>query len=129
MTNIRTSKTIKGASKSNTQASEGSTMNLVTIGLSTFRTQFGYVEIVKVVRENTNGYPFLTFIDAANEAENVYFSKKAAERVSAGVVVDAQFFSRNEFKFAETTNNQGESRWKIVGKGDSMRLDLDEFED
>ena len=97
--------------------------------MSTFRKLFGYTEIVKVVRENANGYPFITFLTDKNVAENIYFSIKASERVSAGLEVDAKFFSRNEFLFAEVKNQQGENRWKIIGKGDSNRLSLDEFED
>ena len=129
MTKVSNKFKTSGKSSVSTRTDRESFELVEKLSLSTFRKLFGYTEIVKVVRENANGYPFITFLTDKNVAENIYFSIKASDKVAAGIEVDAKFFSRNEFLFAEVKNQQGENRWKIIGKGDSNRLSLDEFED
>lgn len=85
----------------------------------------GFVEINKTVRENSNGYPFITFIDNTNTAENIYFSRNMATQVAEGVVINAELFSK--LRVATTVNADGESRLKLCGSGESQRVSIDEL--
>ena len=89
--------------------------------------KLGFTQFVKLVRCNSNGYPYITFINDNNEATNVYFSKAASTMVTDGLVITAprDFFS--QFCFVEATNAQNELRWKISSKGESNRGSLDEL--
>lgn len=93
-------------------------MKVVTI--AEFAQERGFVSVAQEVRENANGYPYVTFIDADNVAENVYFSKDAATHVTAGQAIDASFLKQHQIAFTE--NAAGEERVKIIGN--SGRLDL-----
>lgn len=95
---------------------------MVTYTLKEYVTMKGFTQIAKAVRENTNGYPFITFISADNKAENVYFSINAAETVAAGEIVTAEMLQ--SLQVVETQNAQGEQRTKLSLKGESARFDL-----
>lgn len=84
----------------------------------------GFTQVSKAVNVNTNGYPFVTFISATNVAENVYFSKGAAEMVGEGESIARGFFE--PFMIAEVTNANGETRTKLVRKTEG-RLDLEDL--
>lgn len=83
-----------------------------------FAKASGFVQIVKTIRANTNGYPFLTFINKDNVAENIYFSKSA--QVVVGAPVTAEMLK--QFQIAQCINAQGEPRTKLVSN--SERLDI-----
>ena len=87
--------------------------------------QNGFTQVVNHVRVNANGFLFLTFISAANVAENVYFSKAATEQFAEGQVVAKGFFSN--LMIWEGTNAAGEQRTKIALKGESLRIDLEDL--
>ena len=93
---------------------------LSSITVQAFMQSRGFVSVVRTVKENKNGYPFVTFIDAANVAENIYFSKNASALVTAGTEIARGFFT--PFMVAETTNAEGEKRMKLVAQGESMRV-------
>lgn len=78
-----------------------------------------------MISENTNGYPFITFINGANKAENIYFSKRASANVSAGMLVTPSLIA--DLQIATVTNANGEERVKLCGKGESNRLDLSDL--
>lgn len=80
----------------------------------------GFVQLALQVRTNTNGYPYITFINAENVAENVYFSKDAGAKVTAGQIIDAAMVTTHQIGLA--TNAAGEVRYKIIGNSD--RIDL-----
>ena len=80
----------------------------------------GFVEIVPVIRENNNGYPFITFITKGNVAENVYFSKTSSSFVSAGQVIDLGFVT--QYQIGTTTNANGETRTKLVSNSNRLSL-------
>lgn len=63
------------------------------------------------VRENTNGYKYVTFVDANNEAENIYFTKNSSDSVSVG---DSPKSLVDAFILPEVTNEAGETRKKIT---------------
>lgn len=97
---------------------------LVTMSVKDFVVSNGF-EVHDEVRENTNGYPYVTFIDRNNEAENIYFSKEASKQVKAGDRIAKGFF--NPYLIAETTNAAGEKRIKIVRAGSSTRLSAEDL--
>ena len=73
------------------------------------------------VRCNTNGYPFITFIDGDNSAENVYFSKGAAEGVEEGTPITRELLA--DLQVSEYINEDGEPRVKLSRKGGN-RLEI-----
>lgn len=83
----------------------------MSISVKSFCKDKGFVSVAKCVRVNSNGYPYITFINSLNEAENVYFSKKASQDVTEGELVDMNFLKK--FEVFETTNAQGETRMKL----------------
>lgn len=100
------------------------TNDLKVITVKEFIQENNFVEVNNEVNENTNGYPFVTFIDADNKAENVYFSIEESQNHQKGdpiSVVDGFF---KDLQIAFTTNANGEERIKLVGMGSSKRESL-----
>jgi hypothetical protein len=79
----------------------------------------GYQEVNKEVRTNTNGYPFVTFINAENEAENIYFSKEQAKLVHEGQNSLEAIRGKN---ILEIEYENGDIRLKISGAGERLSL-------
>ena len=73
------------------------------------------------VRHNTNGYAYLTFINADNEAENVYFAKTISANFAKDMPVVRGFF--DELQIGWTTNEGGEQRVKLIPIGNGTRLE------
>jgi hypothetical protein len=96
------------------------------ISVKQFMTEFGFVEICKDVRENKNHYPFLTFMDADNQATNIYFSVGAAANVTKGLLVDKDLISKHQITIYTM---DGEERVKIsrIGDGSSNRITFDDL--
>ena len=82
-------------------------------------------QVNKSVAENNNGYKFLTFIDSANNAENVYFTKSLNEEVPTGTLVNRDFVADKIICIVE--NARGEVRYKIASKGESMRINIEDL--
>lgn len=80
----------------------------------------GFVQINPMVRQNTNGYPFLTFINKDNVAENIYFSKTASKSVTVGQVVTNEVAKTLQIGY--TKNEAGEERIKLISN--SQRVDI-----
>lgn len=93
--------------------------------LAEFVKSNNFSDIHKAVRENANGYPYLTFITKDNKAENIYFSKSKSSEVSAGLIVTGSLM--RGLQIATVTNATGETRTKLVGFGESNRLSLDDL--
>ena len=93
---------------------------LVAMTVKEFVAKKGFTQIVPVVRVNENGYPYITFIDGANKAENIYFSKAASKAVTAGTPVDKAMLS--VYQIGMTTNAAGEERIKLISN--SERVDI-----
>lgn len=96
------------------------TKELVAMPIKDFVANKKFVQIVPVVRVNTNGYPFITFIDKDNVAENVYFSKRASQAVAAGTPVTKEMLA--VYQIGITTNEQGEERIKLITNSDRVEL-------
>lgn len=94
---------------------------LNTMSISEFVTINKFVEINESIRTNTNGYPFVTFINASNVAENVYFSKASSATIKQGDLVTKEFLAN--YRIAKTTNADGEVRTKLVSNK-SNRISL-----
>lgn len=98
---------------------------LVTHSVQDWMKSNGFTQVHNRVRVNTNGYPFITFINANNEAENIYFSKEASKNVALDMEIKKGFFSN--LIIAETTNAAGESRIRLARAGSSSRLEVDDL--
>lgn len=101
------------------QVTESKT-NLKVESIKDFAKSKGFMQLAPAVRINTNGYPFITFIDSNNVAENIYFSKAAAEAVAEGTPVDKSLLARHQIGI--TKNEAGEERIKLISN--SERVDL-----
>lgn len=87
----------------------------------------GFVSISGGVRENENGYPFLTFMNDDNEAENVYFSVKAADHENAelGTELFKGFF--DPFVISEYIREDGVAMTKIALTGGGNRTGIEDL--
>lgn len=85
---------------------------MTTSSVQDFMKQQGFVSVVTSVKENANGYPYVTFLNAKNEAENIYFSKTCSNTVAKGQVIAKGFFT--PFMIAQVENAAGEKRTKLV---------------
>jgi hypothetical protein len=98
---------------------------LSTVSVQEFMRSNNFISVVKLVRENANGYPYVTFITADNKAENIYFSKNASAMTATGETIARGFFS--PFMIGYTTNAEGESRTKLVSQGESNRITAEDL--
>lgn len=81
-------------------------------------TQFN----IEINASAEHGYPFITFISSANEAMNVYFSKKGAELVAKGDTITRDLLA--QFDIVHYTTEGGEERTKLATKGASKRGEI-----
>jgi len=102
-----------------------SSSTLATTSVQEFMLSKDFTSLVKRVRANSNGYPYITFINSKNEAENIYFSKNASNLVADGEEIAKGFF--NPFRIAVTTNALGEERTKLVSQGEGMRTSIEDL--
>jgi hypothetical protein len=73
------------------------------------------------VRENSNGYPFVTFINGNNKSTNVYFSKEGAKQYAMGMPIGKGFFDK--LQVAYVTNEEGEERIKLITNSNRISID------
>lgn len=92
--------------------------------IQAFMAEKDYVQVAKAVRTNAKGYPFVTFINSKNEAENIYFTKKLGH-IAAGTAVDKALFS--ELQIVHVNNAAGEARTKLSGMGESGRVEASDL--
>ncbi len=94
--------------------------NLKTMSIREFAIGKAITQVSPVVRENVNGYPYITFINKDNVAENIYFSKAGAKAVSSGSVVDKALLQG--FQIGLVKNEAGEDRVKLISNSDRIEL-------
>lgn len=82
--------------------------------LKEFVAQEG-INAISNVRVNTNGYPFVTVL-RGSDAENVYFSKNASEKVDEGTTIKS--IAKDLF-VVSCTNAAGEDRIKLSFSGEN----------
>ena len=74
----------------------------------------GGVRTISVLRENTNGYPFVTFLNSKGEAQNVYFGQKSAVLIKDNFEVEKPVIQAlKEATVIKTKNAEGEIRYKL----------------
>lgn len=78
-------------------------------------------EIVPKIRVNSNGYPYVTFINSDNVATNIYFTVNASDTVSEGQ--DLREIA-SDLQIVFVKNELGEDRIKLSRKSTS-RLTVD----
>ena len=93
-----------------------------TISVRDFMVENDFCQINRSVAENNNGYKFVTMIDSLNQAENIYLSKSLSEAVAVGTAVNKEFL--RDKLIAEVKNSDGEIRFKLAAKGESLRVDF-----
>lgn len=98
---------------------------LSTVSVQEFMKSNNFISVVKIVRENANGYAYITFITEGNKAENIYFSKNASILVNAGETIAMGFFT--PFMIGFTTNANGEKRTKLIAQGESNRITAEDL--
>ena len=86
-----------------------------------------FCQVNKKVSENSNGYKFVTMIDSANNADNIYLTKSLNEDISTGTPVDRDFIKDKVICIVENAN--GEIRYKIASKGESLRVNIEDLFD
>ncbi len=93
---------------------------LNTQSVKDFVKSKGFQSVAPTIRANTNGYPYITFIDDKNVAENVYFSKNGAKMVGAGEPITKELISK--FQVADCKNAAGEVRTKLVSNTERINI-------
>lgn len=86
----------------------------------------GITAVAPAIRQNTNGYPFITVLRGSGpeSAENIYFSVKASAEVSEGQAVKS---IAKDLYVVNTLNAAGEARTKLSFAGESSYLGVDEL--
>ena len=84
----------------------------------------GLSEIVPKIRTNSNGYPYVTFINSANIATNIYFTVNASDTVHEGQ--DLREIAHDLQIVLVTYKDGRESRAKISRKSTS-RLTIEDL--
>lgn len=99
---------------------ENTSEQLIVESVKAFCIAQGFKQVTPKVRVNQNGYPFVTFIKSNNEAENIYFSKKAAETVALDTPVSPAMLM--QYQIAVTKNAEGEDRVKLISNSERVEL-------
>jgi hypothetical protein len=95
-----------------------------TISVQEFMKELGFVSIIPQIRRNANTYPFITFMSANNVAENIYFSVNAAAALSPDAIVNREFLENHTITMYMVDD---EPRYRLSGKGSSLRLSYDDI--
>jgi len=106
--------------------SKNTSAELVSRSVIEFMGEQEFEQVVPTIRVNSSGYPFMTFITADNEAENIYFSQKAAEKVDDETIVDREFI--HSMIVCDTKNANGDERPKLAFASSGNRLNLSDLQ-
>ena len=108
----------------NSKVSAKST-ELVSRSVVKFMQENEFAQIVPQIRVNSSGYPFMTFVSQDNEAENIYFSQKAAELVDEDTAINREFI--HSMIVCDTKNANGDERPKLAFAASGNRMDLSDL--
>jgi len=97
------------------QVSVGLIIGSDPISVKKFMADNSFVSVHREVRENSVGYPYITFISKDNVSENIYFSRNEAVKHAAGDLIQKGFFDSMQVWL--THNAAGEPRVKLTGLG------------
>lgn len=94
--------------------------------LQSFMVAQGITAVAPTIRQNTNGYPFITVLRGSgpDSAENIYFSIKASAEVAEGQALKS---IAKDLYVVDTLNKAGESRTKLCFAGESSYLSVAEL--
>lgn len=104
---------------------EATESNVVVYEVQDFIKVKEFTQVVKEIRANANGYKYVTFITAGNIAENVYFSKGAAEEVGPAKTPIGKGFFKELVVSEYARESDGVIMMKLSRKGGN-RLELDD---
>lgn len=107
-----------------TNANDNANTRPTVMTVAEFCKMKGFVELVPKVRFNANSYPFITFINGKNEAENIYFTVNASENVHEGQ--DLREIAHDLQIVVVSYTDGRESRAKISRKS-SSRLTIEDL--
>lgn len=95
-----------------------------TQSLKSFIAATGVTAVFPAIRQNSNGYPFITVLRGSGDAnaENIYFSIKASAEVSEGQQLKS---IAKDLLVSNTVNAAGESRLKLHFQGESAYVAAD----
>lgn len=93
------------------------------LNLREFCSNQGFVQLYPDVRTNSNDYPFITFMDSKNVAENIYFGKELGNSFVLGQILDKSDFDDLRFTLV-SYDDEREDQWKIAKKGTSSRVSI-----
>lgn len=86
------------------------------LSLREFAKKFEITKIVLDVRENTNGYSFLVFINKDGNTENVYFGSSIARDYPEGTAVTTEMLDKLQiYEYPK----EGKMMLRLVRKGGS----------
>lgn len=106
---------------------------MITMSIALFSKNNSFTSIHETVRENQNGYPYVTFLSSKINpvtgkvfAENVYFSKNASADVVEGTPVTASMLKTLQVCVTENANGEIRNKISKIG-GNSPYLSLDDL--
>ena len=74
----------------------------------------GVVRNLSVLRENTNGYPFITLLNKRGQANNIYFGQKSAILIKDNFEIGQNIVvALKDATVIKTANEAGEVRYKL----------------
>lgn len=94
------------------------------LSLREFVANYAITEIIPEIRENSNGYSFITFVNDRNDAENVYFGSSIAKDYSAGTPVTRAMLDRLQiYQYAREDGKQGLRLVRKAGNESKVSID------
>jgi hypothetical protein len=93
-----------------------------TLSIKEFAQANNIVRYSLQIRENANGYLFVTFTTANREGTNIYFSRAMSEKLSVGDDTRAAL-KEHGCSIVETTNADGEIRLKLCGNSEHGNIE------
>lgn len=90
------------------------------LSIKDYAASKNFTQAATHVRTNVNKYPFVTFINKDNVAENIYFSKQSAKNVTEGQAVTKELLTTHQIAIVKNANN--EERVKLIGNTERVTL-------
>ncbi len=88
--------------------------------------QKGTVRNISSLRENTNGYPFVTLLNKKGEAQNIYFGQKSSVVIKDTFEVgDNIITALKDATVIKAKNAEGETRYKLSLPNSSSKYSTD----
>jgi hypothetical protein len=92
------------------------------LSLSNFVEKYNFTEIVPEIRKNSNGYPFVTFLNSKNVATNVYFGSSISDSYSEGTKITSEMLKG--LQAYEYLREDGGLGLRLVSKNAGNRVSI-----